>query len=241
MYQLLNNLLLHLLPRAIFLVGLYILLYCTSFIVAAVAAAVRDTDQVITFGHTAANVQIRSLRTMKADLSLVVVCLATLAKHVHGFAVGGIGRTTQSTLTRSAHVSSRSQVLSRAAVPAGHGLSMAADGDGPMGYLKKFKAGWGESIPARDPGELPPSPSGINEKSKPVQVGCVCVFAWIECRRACGSFVLWRIGSGIAACVVCDHLDYTRESRCFGCWAFVACWLEVCLEQRALVSFHLPS
>lgn len=111
---------------------------------------------------------------MKANLFTLLAHLVFFAHHAHSFATNGFRSTAlPQKNARSAHAKQAAPytgpVFSRTAATTGHGLSMMS-GDGPLSYVKKFKDGWGESIAARDPDELGPGPSKINQKSKPVQV-----------------------------------------------------------------------
>lgn len=141
--------------------------------------------QFISIGHLDRSLIARSPTTtavvkhatnnMKATLFTLLSCPVLLAHNAQSFTTTGFRTTTALAPKnpRPAHAKQASPysspVLSRTAATSGHGLSMMSD-DGPLSYFKKFKDGWGESIAARDPEELGPGPSKINEKSKPVQV-----------------------------------------------------------------------
>lgn len=116
----------------------------------------------------------------KASLvASVVAALALGAQDAHGFAGGAIGRTfSKQHVARAASAPASSQLPSRSSglrMSVGDQLKDAVSdavggvgADASVGYVKKLKNWWAESIPEAD--GLGPGPSGISQESKPIQV-----------------------------------------------------------------------
>lgn len=125
------------------------------------------------------------LLTCRRKTSTVAVVLLAVSSCVNGFAFNTAGlvrpmASSPSSGVRVRHASHIRRVSPGKAAGSlersisatdGHAPRMAAGSEGEeLGFVEKFKIGWATEIPAGDPADLPPCPSGVSDMAKPIQV-----------------------------------------------------------------------